>query len=110
MANLDDTPEGMVSRLDAGLTRRGETVTIKRTGVADVACRAVVRGIKAEELVGTAVLSDLMVVISPSGFDVFGLPRATDVVFVKGKKRQVKFVDPIYVNDIWVRCNMVVAG
>lgn len=96
--------------LDNALKRAGETVTLKRAGLSDVTCKAAVRGIKPEELVGTATLSDLMVVISPTGFATFGLPRANDFIVVKGKQRTVKFADPIYVGDVWVRCNLQVGG
>lgn len=99
-----------IAALDNALARAGETVTLSRVGKTDVTCRAVVRGIKAEELIGTATTSDLMVIISPTGFESFGLPWANDKAVVKGKSRSVKFVDPIYVNDIWVRANMIVGG
>lgn len=100
----------MIARLDASLLRRGETITVKRTGKTDVTCRATVRGIKAEELIATATMSDSMVIISSTGFAAFGMPQPTDAVMVKGKSRRVKFVDPIYVNDVWVRTNLIVGG
>jgi hypothetical protein len=98
-----------IARLDAALARTGEDIVVKR-GASTVACRASVRGLRPEEVVGTATLADLSVVISPTGFGSYGLPRVNDKCVVKSKERQVKFVDPIYVAGVWVRCNLVVAG
>lgn len=98
-----------IARLDEALARVGESVTLKR-GATTVTVRAVVRGQTAEELIGTAKTTDLTVVVSPTGLTSYGLPKANDKVVVKGIERQVKFADTIYVNDVWVRCNLVVAG
>ena len=103
------TPAECIAFLDEMLEQYGETVALRR-GVTTATVRASVRGMRAEELIGTAKTNDLMVVISPTGMNAYGLPKVNDKIVVKSVERQVKFVDPIYVNDVWVRCNLVVAG
>lgn len=122
------TAADVIAALDAALAVSGETVTLKRPGKGSVDCRASVRGMKAEDLVGTATVSDLMVVISPTEISAAKwptgsataptsankadprVPKVTDLVTVKGRQRQVKFADPIYVGDVWVRTNLIAAG
>lgn len=122
------SPERIIADLDAALLASGEDVVLRRkapAGNADVGCRARVRGVNAQRVVGTITQNDLSVVISPSEITANGwpgadppspgavdprLPRANDFMVVKGRERQVKFSDPIYVAGIWVRCNLVVAG
>jgi hypothetical protein len=103
------TAADCIALLDAALDQYGETVTLKRLATTATVL-ASVRGIKAEELIGTATTSNLMVIVSPTGLSGYGLPKANDKVHVKGIDRQVKFADPIYVSDVWVRTNLVVAG
>lgn len=123
-----------VDALDNALLRAGEDIILRRvagTGnnqaIIDVACRATVRGVRAEEVVGTITMADLAVIISPS--EILNaqwpggqretvvqdkadprVPRSTDFMVIKGKQRQVKFSDPIFVGGEWVRCNLIVAG
>ena len=90
-------------------------------------CRARVLGVRAEQVVGTIAVSDLSVIISPTqilaaqwpGGQIDApvqdkadprVPRSTDFMVIKGKQRQVKFSDPIFVGGEWVRCNLIVAG
>lgn len=122
------SPEQIIADLDAALRDSGEDVILRRksnAGNADVDCRARVRGVNAQRVVGTITQNDLSVVISPTEILAAGwpggsppapgavdprLPRANDFMVVKGKERQVKFSDPIYVGGKWVRCNLIVAG
>lgn len=123
-----------VAALDNALLRAGEDVVLRRVvglGVnqarIDVICRARVLGVKAEQVVGTIAVSDLSVIISPTqilaaqwpGGQIDApvqdkadprVPRSTDFMVIKGKQRQVKFSDPIFVGGEWVRCNLIVAG
>ncbi|RUM06814.1 hypothetical protein [Rhizobium chutanense] len=122
------SPEQIIADLDAALLASGEDVTLRRklsSGSVDVPCRARVRGVNAQKVVGSIAVSDLSVVISPTEILADGwpggdppapgapdprLPRINDFMVVKGRERQVKFSDPIYVGGKWVRCNLVVAG
>jgi len=103
------TAADTIARLDAALLREGETVTITR-GATSVTTRASVRGVKAEDLIGSATTSEYMVVVSPTGLSSLGLPRKTDKVVAQGRGLQVMMVDNIHVNGTWVRSNLVVAG
>jgi hypothetical protein len=114
--------------LDQSLARAGEDVIVRRTIAAspvDVACRAKVSGISPQAVAGLIAVTDLAVIISPTQILAAGwpagavvtpgetdprIPRINDFVVVKGKQRQVKFSDPIFVGNEWVRCNMIVAG
>jgi hypothetical protein len=105
------TPAQAIAALDAQIAMHGEAVTLRRTGLADAPCRAIVRNLKGSELVGSATLADLKVIISPTALAAFGEPRASDAVVVKGRKMQVKFPpELIYIDNAWVRGNLVVSG
>ena len=122
------TPDHAIAQLDDMLLKHGEDVLLKRRVSggpdAEVTCRALVRGFKAEKIVGTITQLDLNVVISPTQILAAGwpgggapsapadpsLPRVSDFMVIKGRERQVKMSDPIYLHGQWVRCNLVVAG
>jgi hypothetical protein len=122
------TPDNVISQIDDQLLKHGEDIVLRRRVSggpdAEVTCRALVRGIKAELIVGTITQLDLNVIISPTqilaadwpGGDPSSgpvdprLPRVSDIVVIKGRERQVKMSDPIFLHGVWVRCNLVVAG
>lgn len=130
MPGLSDTPAAMIARLDAALERRGEDCILRRkegSPVADkdVTVRASVRGLRGSELVGTATQAWSKAVISmtqilaanwPSGHTLTPgavdprLPRPNDFLIVGGRTRQLTFVNPIRVNGVVVRVEMMVAG
>ncbi|MCL6710219.1 hypothetical protein M8R20_24785 [Pseudomonas sp. R2.Fl] len=117
-----------IAALDIALARAGEDIVLRRMSGStpiDCPCRAVVRGVTQDSLIGTIKATDLEVIISPTPILAQGwpnneqpqagaadprIPRINDFAVVKGKQRQVKFADPIYVGGQWVRCNIVVAG
>ena len=116
--------------LDAALARTGEDCILRRKEgqpltEKDVTVRASVRGLRGDEIVGTATQAFSKAVISmtqiiadgwPSGHTVTPgavdprLPRPNDFLVVKGKPRQITFVDPIAVDGVVVRINLTVAG
>ncbi|MDI6026725.1 hypothetical protein QBK99_11035 [Corticibacterium sp. UT-5YL-CI-8] len=124
------TPAELIQDLDAALARTGENCILRRKEGAtpvdkDVPIRASVRGLRPEEIVGTATHAFSKVVFSmtqilangwPSGHVVTPgavdprLPRPNDWIVVKGKQRQVSFVNPIAVDGIVVRIEATVAG
>ncbi|MER9056425.1 hypothetical protein [Mesorhizobium sp. M0910] len=123
-----------VAALDAALARAGEDITLRRkagTGAnqvnIDVTCRAAVRGVSANEIVGTVTQTSSKVILSPTqilaaqwpgGLPVSTvtertdprIPRANDFAVIKGKQRQILFVSPIFVGGEWARCEMTVEG
>lgn len=124
------TPAELIADLDKALADTGEDCILRRKDGSplsdkDVTVRASVRGLRAAEIVGTATQSYSKAVISmtqiladgwPGGHIVTPdvadprLPRPNDFLIVKGKQRQVTFVDPIAVDGTVVRLNLTVAG
>lgn len=116
--------------LDAALARTGEDCILRRKegqplAEKDVTVRASVRGLRGDEIVGTATQAFSKAVISmtqilaagwPSGHTVTPdavdprLPRPNDFLVVGGKPRQISFVNPIRVDDVVVRIELTVAG
>jgi hypothetical protein len=119
-----------IADLDAALARTGEDCTLRRKEGSplvekDVTVRASVRGLRGDEIVGTATQAYSKAAISmtqiltagwPAGHTVTPgavdprLPRANDFLVVKGKQRQIVFADPIAVDGVVVRVNLTVAG
>lgn len=124
------SPSALIADLDQALADAGEDCILRRkegSPLVDktVTVRASVRGLRASELVDTAMQAYSKVVISmtqilgagwPAGHVVTPgavdprIPRPSDVLIVKGKARQIMFVDPISVRNIIVRINLTVAG
>lgn len=110
MADMSDTPAGMISRLDEAIARRGQTVTVtKRTG-GIVTCKAHVRPVKVEELVGPVQQTWLKIILSPTGLSgILPLVKG-DTITVDSKVRQVEFPKPIKSADTLVRFECMAAG
>jgi hypothetical protein len=124
------TPVQAVALLDKHLAKHGEDCTLRRKEgyplvEKDVAVRASVRGLRSNELVGSATQAWSKAVISmtqilaadwPAGNTVTPghvdprIPRPTDFLVVKGRERQVMFADPIAIDGTVVRVNLTVAG
>jgi hypothetical protein len=122
-----------VGALDDALLRAGTDITLRRVlGVAptttsyDVTVRAAVRSFQPEELVGGISQTDSHVIISPTQIAAAGwpgdgespsvtvpdptLPRINDKLVIAGRVRNVKVVQPIYINGELVRIEMNVSG
>jgi hypothetical protein len=124
------TPAELTRDLDGFLREIGEDCILRRKEGSplvekDVTVRASVRGLRADDLVGTATQAWSKAVISmtqilasgwPAGHTVTPgavdprLPRPNDFLVVKGKARQIMFADPIAVDGTVVRVNLTVAG
>lgn len=124
------TPEAAIASLDKQLAEHGEDCTLRRKDGnpltdKDVTVRASVRGLRGDEIVGTAtqVFSKAVIsmtqilaaewpaghVVAPAAVDP-RIPRPNDFLIVKGKVRQIMFADPIAINGVVVRVNLTVAG
>jgi hypothetical protein len=124
------TPVEMIRDLDAFLSEVGEDCTLRRKEgqpitEKDVTVRASVRGLRGDEIVGTATQAYSKAVISmtqilaagwPAGHTVTPgavdprIPRANDFLVDGGKVRQISFVNPIRVDGTVVRIELTVAG
>lgn len=112
MADLSDTPAGMIARLDAALARRGQDVILRKTNTVtgQVTVRARVRDYRADELVGIIQHGASKVVVSPTGLTTFGVPPKNGFVVVDGQPRRIESVNPIRVAGTLVRIDMMVMG
>ncbi|PSJ55805.1 hypothetical protein [Pseudaminobacter soli (ex Li et al. 2025)] len=124
------TPAEAIAMLDGQLAEHGEDCILRRKEGSplvdkDVTVRALVRGLRAEDIVGTATQAWSKVVITmtqvmaggwPSGHVLAPgaadprIPRTNDFLTVKGKQRQIMFADPISIDGTVVRVNLTVAG
>jgi hypothetical protein len=124
------TPAELIADLDAALADTGEDCILRRKEGSplvekDVTLRASVRGVRSNEIVGTVTQAYSKAVISmsqilaagwPAGHTIMSgsvdprLPRPNDFLVVKGKVRQIMFVNPIAVGGTVVRVEMTVAG
>lgn len=124
------TPASAIDMLDRQLAEHGEDCILRRKEgqplvEKDVTVRASVRGLRGDEIVGTATQAYSKAVISmtqilaagwPAGHTVTPgavdprIPRANDFLVVKGKARQIMFADPVAVDGTVVRVNLTVAG
>jgi hypothetical protein len=120
--------EDLIASLDEGLSNAGQTVTMRRqSGTVptitnyDASVLAAVRSFQPEELIGGIVMTDSKVILSPTGLSAWpgdgtgsnpapDIPKINDKVVIAGRQRNVKVVDPIYVNDTLVRIELAVAG
>jgi hypothetical protein len=123
-------PATAIDMLNRQLAEHGEDCILRRKEgqplvEKDVAVRASVRGLRGDEIVGTATQAYSKAVISmtqilaagwPAGHVITSgavdprIPRANDFLVVKGKARQIMFADPIAVDGTVVRVNLTVAG
>lgn len=115
LADLSDTPAGMISRLDASLAKHGEDVTLKRGGTS-VAVRASVRPVRPEQLAGDIDETFSNVILSPTQLNASAWPtpgtikKGDKVVEASGKERTVEFPKHIRVNNTLVRIELLVGG
>jgi len=108
---LDDTPAGAIARLDDALSRRGQTVVVRRaSGPADATVIGNVRGFKPAELVGGIAQGDISVVLSPTGLADFLPLKRNDKVLVDGGVKNVEMAENIKIKDVIVRINLQVRG
>lgn len=123
-------PATAIDMLDRQLSAHGEDCILRRKEgqplvEKDVTVRASVRGLRGDEIVGTATQAYSKAVISmtqilaagwPAGHVITPgaadprIPRANDFLVAKGKARQIMFADPIAVDGTVVRVNLTVAG
>lgn len=115
VADLSDTPAGMISRLDESLQKHGEDVTLKR-GATSVAVRASVRPLRPEQLAGDIDETFSNVILSPTQLNGSAWPtpiavkKGDKVVEASGKERNVEFPKHIRVQNTLVRIELLVGG
>ncbi|TGP28205.1 hypothetical protein EN875_032115 [Mesorhizobium sp. M2D.F.Ca.ET.232.01.1.1] len=115
MADLSDTPAGLISRLDDALVNHGEDATLKR-GATSVPVRASIRPVRPEQLAGIVDETFNNVVLSPTQLNASAWPTPIAVkkgdkfVEASGKERTVEFPKHIRVGNTLVRIELLVGG
>lgn len=109
MSNVADTPEAMIDRLDAAISRRGQTVVLTK-GESTKSVMASVRPVKADEIIGTVTQTHSKVILSPTGLSSILPLTKGDKCKIAGRQREIAFYAPFYVNDTLVRIELTVAG
>ncbi|RUM97911.1 hypothetical protein EET67_09865 [Pseudaminobacter arsenicus] len=113
------TPARAIAMLDRQLAAHGEKVVMRRytassgsprpkTDISNVS--ALVRAIKAEELVGGIDMTASTVVLSPTGLAALLPLKKGDKVVIQGRERNVELPKPIFVHDTLVRITLLVTG
>jgi len=124
--NLDDTPAGMIARLDASLARRGQTASLRRrigTGntFAEVSVRVKLQGYATTDLVAGIKVTDSRFIFSPTPITADGAawPGAAgggsdvkigDFLLDEGRQRRIEQIDNIRVGDVLVRIEGRISG
>jgi hypothetical protein len=111
------TAAQVIARLDEALQRTGENVIIRRyagTGnqrpKVELAARAFIRPMEAEDLVGNIDSTFAKVILSPTGKTAL-LPLVKgDKIVVAGKERNVEIPKPIKFQNELARIVLVVGG
>ena len=131
------SPDECIAALDRALDEDGETVRLRRVAGAarnpvnlDVDCPAFVRSwrLREQPLVGTLAQFDFVATISPTPIlnaqwpggtaptaaglpaPPAWLPRKNDKLIIKGTIRNIEAVDPIAVDGVVVRIEMMTLG
>lgn len=119
-------PAAIIDRLDRQLSRKGETVTVKRrigTGLNTfdtTSARVRITGYTGSEVQGAVQVTDSKFVMSPTSFNgnptwqaaAGGLqyPQIGDFIDTQGRTRRVEQVERVVVGDIVVRIEGRIRG
>ncbi len=119
MLDLTDSPSGAISRLDAALARRRQALTLRRYLAPSGTPRpmsellnvpAFVRAVRADEIVGDIDSTFSNVTLSPTDIMTLWPIVKGDKLVIADRERNVELIKPIFMADILVRCDLVVAG
>jgi len=111
------TPQVLIGRLDAAIAGYGQTIELQRTAVdaagdvsvaESVTCPAKVRAFGPQDL--EAAVTDIQVIISPTGLGGFGVPSRDDRVVIAGNPSNIVQVAPLYYGGALVRVNLLCRG
>jgi len=87
----------------------GRTVTLKREGLADADFDGVIRGVRADDLVGSAAQADMLLVI-PAAQITGRAPKKFDRVVALGRQWTLQFVRECYDGDELVVYKALIRG
>ncbi|SER57783.1 hypothetical protein [Rhizobium sp. NFR03] len=110
------TAQEAVAQLDKDLALTGETVSLyrydgsPRAKMHEVSVNAFVRPVKNDELVGDIKLTDLVVIVSPTGLDGLVPLKKGDKALVEGRELNIEIPKPIRMQSALVRYTLLVRG
>ena len=125
------TPESAISALDRSLAVNGISVTLRRLAGSppnqfnlDVQVQVFLRSFRPYELTGGIVGTDSKIILSPTQIADAqwpggsnptlsvdpSIPVIGDKLIVAGRLRDVKLVNPIYLNSVLVRIELAIKG
>lgn len=107
------TPTQAIAALDRQLSAHGQTIILRKgnTTLGQATVKAFVRGVTADDIVGTITQTDKKVTISPTGLDLYGLPGTNTIAVIDGAPANIiGKPEIIRLNDVVVRINMVMKG
>lgn len=106
--------------LDRQIRKHGQTVTLRRVvpnaPAVEATLRCAVRGYRPEEITDGITVGASQVILSPTHlrgtpFEAeANWPRKNDKIVINSRVRNVEAPDPIKVDDVLVRFNLVVSG
>jgi len=112
------TPQVLIARLDAAIAGYGQTVVLQRTAVdaagdvtvaEQVECPAAVRNFGPQDLEAGEV-TEIKVVLSPTGLGSFGLPSRDDRIVIEGNPSNITQIAPLSYGGQLVRVNLLCRG
>jgi len=109
----------MIARLDAAVGQYGQTVTLQHTAVDpatgaitvadEITCAAAVRAFGPQDLEAGEV-TEIKVVISPTGLGSFGIPSRDDRIIIDGNPSNITQIAPLSFGGRLVRLNLLCRG
>jgi hypothetical protein len=110
--------EEAIAELDKALALTGEVISLyrydgsvsPRMKAHEVTVNAFVRPVKNDELVGDIKLTDLVVIVSPSGLEGLAPLKKSDKVVVDGRELNIEIPKPIRKRNALVRYTLLVRG
>jgi len=112
------TPQVLIGRLDAAIAGYGQTVVLQRTAVdatgevtvaEQIECPAAVRAFGPQDLEAGEV-TDIKVVLSPTGLGTFGMPSRDDRIVIEGNPSNITQIAPLSYGGQLVRLNLLCRG
>lgn len=111
------TPSQAIASLDAQITLHGDPVILRRyatpgdlSTVTDLPMNGFVRPVRPDPFVGDIDQKFWNVRISPTDFTPMWPITKGDKVVIAGRECNVEDLEPIRMQGVLVRCNLVVAG
>lgn len=117
------TPQQAIAMLDRQIAKSNQTVTIRVLPSTDVVVPALVRSTTSTDLVAGLVQGESIVIVSPTQINAAGWPGTQpagkpdnrvpsknrgDMVVINNQLRAVQNANPVYMNDVLVRIEIVV--